>query len=808
MRIYIVFILLFSSTPDNSDVLLLRGETISNFEINLEYVTRYYGLKYKVIDLSTTNLTDSSFLDEDGELLSGICITSDILEDTLLIDSSEFLILMEKISQGMPIFISQVSSNSPRLSIITEDAITGATVNNDITKTYFITSTHPQITLEFTGKNFYVEGGIKDFSLSIEDSIHPLVGYVPVSGDTFINFAFFNEDGKRVFVQAKYDYGNSLDQIQMYKLYKPKYLSVLIPTMFFIKYVGGEECWHNDVNYANLTIDDPKLVNPYGYLDYFDLLPEMMNHNFHTTIAFIPKNYLTSEEDVIELFLEYPEYYSLAQHGNNHDGYEFCFYTWEPIDSMCQIYQNWWCDSSVAHPRSLEEQEADIVEGLTRLLEHEKITGVPFSRVMIFPFGISPSPTLKILKKYNYLATINGSSTKEVPIGSAYPSDWDFRMRPACMSFEYFPSVLRYSYIYYVENYFYRNVFDLFIDKPHLLFSHHHQLFQSGIDAFNSTADSINSITGGVEWRDLSYIMKRMYLKKENDDGSWDVLFYTNKIILENNSTEDRVFHLKKLEDLNVPILSVTSNGIPSPYYFVADTLVIDISLAPRETTQISITYSSGEKDFAVFSSDIYYNEFTRTLGAFIYNLGNEGGPVPVQFFDGNPDSGGISLGITTVEWIEPDSFGIAELDEIYLEGVHFIYVFADPHNVIIEQNESNNLAFGIVGGSTKIEEPRKGSGRSAQKPLNFEFYPIVPNPIVQDKFLIRYSLPREGHVEINLYNSAGRYITTIFSGIQGEGFYSIYYDYKVFKNLKSGVYFLKLSTEKGSRIQRFILLH
>ena len=66
--------------------------------------------------------------------------------------------------------------------------------------------------------------------------------------------------------------------------------------MIFAKYGAGDRGWHALHHDANLTIDDPWLREPYGHLDYKDLLTEMERHNFHTTIAFIPWNYDRSEQ--------------------------------------------------------------------------------------------------------------------------------------------------------------------------------------------------------------------------------------------------------------------------------------------------------------------------------------------------------------------------------------------------------------------------------------------------------------------------------------------------------------------------------
>jgi hypothetical protein len=64
-----------------------------------------------------------------------------------------------------------------------------------------------------------------------------------------------------------------------------------MPILMFLRYAGGPCCWHQDSDYANLTIDDPWLTKRYGHLSYEGLLAEMKEVRFHTTIAFIPWNY-------------------------------------------------------------------------------------------------------------------------------------------------------------------------------------------------------------------------------------------------------------------------------------------------------------------------------------------------------------------------------------------------------------------------------------------------------------------------------------------------------------------------------------
>ena len=107
----------------------------------------------------------------------------------------------------------------------------------------------------------------------------------------------------------------------------------IAPAMMFVRYCAGERGWHSLHYYANFTIDDPWLREPYGYVDYKDLLGEMEKHNFHTTIAFIPWNYGRSQQEVVSLFKNHPDRFSIAVHGNNHDHKEFTDYRTQTLDT-------------------------------------------------------------------------------------------------------------------------------------------------------------------------------------------------------------------------------------------------------------------------------------------------------------------------------------------------------------------------------------------------------------------------------------------------------------------------------------------
>jgi hypothetical protein len=310
------------------------------------------------------------------------------------------------------------------------------------------------------------------------------------------------------------------------------------PAMMFIRYCAGERGWHELHRYANLTIDDPWLRQPYGYVDYQSLLLEMERHRFHTTIAFIPWNYDRSEPEVVSLFRNHPDRFSVSIHGDNHDHNEFTDY----------------------RVKSLAVQIADIKQSLARMEKFRKLTRIDYDKVMIFPHNISPERTLEALKNYNYLATVNSTN---VPQGDRAPSSPLFDLRPVTLLFAGFPSVIRYSIAVPITRAFL--AINEYLDNP-LFFYGHSDDFAKGIDAFDYVADEVNKLEPDTEWRSLGEIAKHLYLVKLREDSNYDVAAFSNSICLDNVGRRDATFYVRKQESGPSTISSLVVDGQPYPY--------------------------------------------------------------------------------------------------------------------------------------------------------------------------------------------------------------------------------------------------
>ena len=158
---------------------------------------------------------------------------------------------------------------------------------------------------------------------------------------------------------------------------------------------------NSPIRHACIIIDDPLLRENYGFLNYRKLLILMDRHNFFTTIAFIPVNYGRTDRKVAALFRERADRFSICVHGCDHTGGEFASTDADYLSRKVKL-------------------------ATARMIEHEKRTGIPFDRVMVFPQGKFSNAALQALKRNGYLGAIN---TEATPVDGRIVSDLPFFLR-------------------------------------------------------------------------------------------------------------------------------------------------------------------------------------------------------------------------------------------------------------------------------------------------------------------------------------------------------------------------------------------
>jgi hypothetical protein len=558
-------------------LLLYRSDSVAiNSDINFCKLSEYYGFDCRRVDLAQVQIEDAILRDAEGQYYRTTGISAYTLER---LSEQEQNILKAAVNiGGMNLLVSDVAdvpsqAQHKTLSTLSEGSVLNVIKPNLPAKGWIVSEELPEVTRQFTGQSVtFADQPVYNygFGLAVTQSknISVLIRSADDSTVQVPVFVRYKKGSGSLFINAGIQ-ANNLEKRQLYRLYfsGQDFLNV-VPTMLFMNFAGGKRAWHSEHVYANLTIDDPALSEPWASLSYIGLLNEAKVHSFHVTIAFVPKNYMSSQPQVLALFRQNPDRLSLAIHGNNHkygeNIYEFSFYSEVPLAT----------------------QEANITEALQRMQSFEAITGIPYGRVMIFPMGISPEQTLVLLKKHNFNLTVNGGTRHNIPLDATVPNSFDFNMYPAAMDFGNFASLSRE----WPEGEPY--LFKAFIGQPILMYTHQ-DYFSSGMQAFNPTADTVNRMWGGVEWRSLDYIGKHLFLERENDDGSIDVMMFGNDLVLTNASNQARVYHIQKSETLNIPIVNVTVNVVPFEYRVERETLRVDVKIPARVSAEVVITYDT-----------------------------------------------------------------------------------------------------------------------------------------------------------------------------------------------------------------------
>lgn len=333
-----------------------------------------------------------------------------------------------------------------------------------------------------------------------------------------------------------------------------------------------EEGWHPPGCYANLTLDDPCLREPFGYLIYGELMKEMERVNFHTTIAFTPWYYDRNTPNIVSLFRDRTDRLSVCVHGNNHDGREFYKYETDPGDSW--------------PAKSLVVQEENIVQALARMEEFKKLTGVDYDKVMVFPHAIAPAKTLGLLKKYGFLSTVNDGN---VPLGTEPPVEQVSNPHFEPPFFENFVSLDRWLAGEVSRD----NVVDAVSQGRPLLFYEHHGFFETGNDAFSPIAEMVNAIEPRVQWKSLGYISRHLYQLRRRSDGNYDVRAFCKKLELENAQEHSVVYHVEKMENFVPSVKRVTLDGESIDFEKTDDILSFSVEVPAGASRVVDIEYET-----------------------------------------------------------------------------------------------------------------------------------------------------------------------------------------------------------------------
>jgi len=336
-----------------------------------------------------------------------------------------------------------------------------------------------------------------------------------------------------------------------------------VPAVSYIRWAFAHSAWRAPEASACLVIDDPLLKARYGFVRFRELLALMKQHRFSTSIAFIPWNWRRNDREVVKLFKDNPESYSLCIHGCDHTAGEFGTSDRQRLRGVAS-------------------------EATRRMSLHERRTGLAHDRVMVFPQGVFSEEAIPELKRASFHAVVN-TEVHSNPPGERklrISDVWDV----AVMTYGDFPIYTRRYPAQGVENL----AFDLLLGKPCLVVIHH-DFCSDGCARLVQFIDQLNALKVPLTWRRLSDVVRRSYRQKKLSLDSVEIEMYGSELLIENRSERAKSYFIRRREHEPKSIESLHAGSLQVSWDSAGDYIECEVNLAPGESTLLTLHFKVAE---------------------------------------------------------------------------------------------------------------------------------------------------------------------------------------------------------------------
>jgi len=332
-----------------------------------------------------------------------------------------------------------------------------------------------------------------------------------------------------------------------------------VPVVLYIKWAFAEICWNGSEANACLVIDDPLLKPTYGFVNFRELVSLTKRHRFSTNIAFIPWNWRRSSPEVVRLFRENPESFSLSVHGCDHTRAEF--------------------GSSDRNRLYWKAQQA-----LERMNRHGFDTGIQHDRVMVFPQGVFSQAAMDALKHTDFMAAVNNDVTSAGlrPRAITISDVWD----TAVMAYGNFPILTRRYPWEGIENF----AFDILLGKPAIIVIHHDFCHDRCLHLVKFV-QRLNALKIRLAWRSLGEVVRRSCRQRELSPGLVEVEMYATQLRLENQSGQRKRYLVRRRESEPSNIKEIRAGSRNVAWSSTDSRVAFEIELNPGENTMISMGF-------------------------------------------------------------------------------------------------------------------------------------------------------------------------------------------------------------------------
>ena len=332
-----------------------------------------------------------------------------------------------------------------------------------------------------------------------------------------------------------------------------------VPLVLYIKWAFRNACWNAPETNACLVIDDPVLKPTHGFVNFQELLSLMKRHKFSTSIAFIPWNWRRSTPQVVRLFKENPENYSISVHGCDHTRAEF---------GGPDRWRLYWKTR----------------QALDRMNRHQSITGISHDRVMVFPQGIFSEAAMSALKHSGLIAAVNSDviSSDSQPRAVTISELWDI----AVMGYSDFPIFTRRYPWEGIANF----AFDVMLGKPAIVLIHH-DYCSDHCARLIDFIKGLNALKCPLTWNSLGEVVRSSCRQREVSPDVIELEMYGTELRIKNRSRRRKRYLIQRRESEPSAIKEVRVGSQETVWNFQGGRIDFEIELNPGEDRMIAIRF-------------------------------------------------------------------------------------------------------------------------------------------------------------------------------------------------------------------------